>query len=676
MPAVESKVDVLIIGAGPAGLMCAHGLAKAGVNVRIVDKRPAKVAAGQADGIQPRTLEAFDSPSYLTHLSTVTDIIYDVQSYGLAERLFKEGNQMHMAAFYNPAPDGSGIQRSDRLPDVTAPTARYPFEVTLHQGAIENIFRDAMRALGSGPQPNGACPREFEHRAKADAQFSWPSRSIEVEQPVVPTSISLSTDAAELASRDSYPVTVHLKKLSEAEAMRLSRPVAGAPSNSNEAAADESTVEVEEERDEIVRAKYVVGCDGAHSWTRAQMGWKMEGEHTDFVWGVVDTVPDTDFPDIRNRTAIHSDNGSCMIIPREGDLVRLYVQIAEVELGGTGRMDRSKMTPEKIMEARFTLSTMFEFPKALDWWTIYIIGQRVASNFSAQERVFIAGDACHTHSPKAGQGMNASMNDTHNLIWKLTQVLRGWASPELLKTYELERRKYAQDLIAFDRKFSALFSGKAQSAGNTDGVSHHQFVSVFQTFGAFTSGIGIHYAPSTIVDPSHQSLASKLVVGQRLIPQMIIRTADARPFEIQDLVPSDIRFKVLVFAGDTKDPIQKARLQALADELEKPERFYKKYTPQGAPIDTVFEILTVSTMTKTTADYTDLPPTLRTHWSKVFMDDVACFPKMGGGQLYESYGIGPEGCITVVRPDGYVGHVVPLEGVDELDKWFAGIMAA
>lgn len=187
---------------------------------------------------------------------------------------------MHMAAFYNPAPDGSGIERSDRLPDVTAPTARYPFEVTLHQGAIENIFRDAMRALGSGPAPNGACPREFEKRSDASDKFSWPSRSIQVEQPIVPTSISISTDATELASRDSYPVTVHLKRLSESEALRLSRPVAGAPANSNEAAADGSNVEVEEDREEIVRAKYVVGCDGAHSWTRAQMGWKMEGEHT------------------------------------------------------------------------------------------------------------------------------------------------------------------------------------------------------------------------------------------------------------------------------------------------------------------------------------------------------------------------------------------------------------
>ena len=81
-----------------------------------------------------------------------------------------------------------------------------------------------------------------------------------------------------------------------------------------------------------------------------------------------------------------------------------------------------------------------------------IVGQRVASKFSLKERVFIAGDACHTHSPKAGQGMNASMNDSHNLsefaldnhiperrltqmaVWKLTHVLRGNANMSILKT--------------------------------------------------------------------------------------------------------------------------------------------------------------------------------------------------------------------------------------------------
>ncbi|KAG8681363.1 hypothetical protein FRC08_015689, partial [Ceratobasidium sp. 394] len=216
----------------------------------------------------------------------------------------------------------------------------------------------------------------------------------------------------------------------------------------------------------------------------------------------------------------------------------------------------------------------------------------------------------------------------------------------------------------------------AHNANNLDGVSHQEFLDAFHSFGNFMSGIGVQYPPSLVVDPSHQSLASKLAIGQRLAPQTIIRTADARPFEIQDLIPADIRFRILIFAGNTKDPIQKSRLQALADEMEKPERFYKKYTPQGTPVDTVFEILSISTMTKLTGAYTDLPSTLRTHWSKVFMDDVAAYSNMGGGQLYKSYGIGPEGCIVVVRPDGFVGHVVPLDGADELDQWFTGIMAA
>jgi hypothetical protein len=162
----------------------------------------------------------------------------------------------------------------------------------------------------------------------------------------------------------------------------------------------------------------------------------------------------------------------------------------------------------------------------------------------------------HTHSPKAGQGMNASMNDTHNLIWKLTQVLRGWASPELLKTvrYSLvliltgyllmkcvvrtrapkvrtrldqlrpkvlgvvlgqgaKRRKPRRSVASSvcQVRIQAMILWSATLIG--------LFCSVFQTFGAFTSGIGIHYAPSTIVDTAHQSLASKLIIGQVSISQ-------------------------------------------------------------------------------------------------------------------------------------------------------------
>ena len=106
---------------------------------------------------------------------------------------------------------------------------------------------------------------------------------------------------------------------------------------------------------------------------------------------------------------------------------------------------------------------------------MYSIGQRLCDKFDdvpADEvgtrlpRVFIAGDACHTHSAKAGQGMNVSMADTWNLGWKLAGVLRGTAKPELLHTYSEERQKVAQQLIDFDREFSKMFSAHPTGSGD------------------------------------------------------------------------------------------------------------------------------------------------------------------------------------------------------------------
>ncbi|KAF9648655.1 hypothetical protein BDM02DRAFT_3155659 [Thelephora ganbajun] len=599
----KSNVDVLIIGAGPAGLMCAHGLARAGVNVRIVDQRPSMVPAGQADGIQPRTIEV-------------------LQSYGLAERLLREGNQMHMAAFYNPGPNG-GIERTGRAPDVTASTARYPFEVTLHQGAIESIFLDSLYLMGRA-----------------------------VERPIKPTSIELSQNEAELRDPRAYPVKVHLKRLNAAD---------------------------EQSSTEIVNARFVVGADGAHSWVRKNFGIQMEGEQTEYIWGVIDTVPETNFPDIRNRCVIHSESGSCMVIPREGDKVRLYIQLSDKQVvdSATGRVDKGRVSTDHLLQAVKKIIKPYTIDvREIEWWTIYIIGQRVASKFSIHDRVFIAGDACHTHSPKAGQGMNASMNDTHNLIWKLVHILRGWADISLLKFYEFERRKYAQDLINFDRQFSALFSGKPRTQENQDGVSHERFLETFQTFGGFTSGIGIHYAPSTITDVTYQFLAPGLPIGQRIIPQILIRAPDSRPYELQDLCPADAKFKILIFLGDIADPVQAERAQKFAEALGKPGSFLSKYgrTKPGMVGWKVFDLLTICATRKEVVNYLDVPAFLRPHWTKVFVDDVS-IALNAGGRAYSTYGIDRNaGATVVVRPDGYVGIVAPLEDVGVLNTYFAGFM--
>ncbi|KAJ7815028.1 FAD binding domain-containing protein [Mycena olivaceomarginata] len=562
----ETDVDVLIIGAGPAGLMCANALAKAGVDVRIIDERPSKVAAGQADGIQPRTIEVF-------------------QSYGLADRLLREGNHMHVAAFYNPGLNG-GIEASgpppacltDRVPDVTAPTARYPFEVTLHQGAIENIFLDSMKAMG-----------------------------VEVSRPVVPT--HLDPGHREIGR----PERVVLKHLES-------------PENGT------ST--------EVVRAKFVVGTDGAHSWVRKSLNIAMEGSQTDYVWGVVDMVPQTDFPDIRHKTAIHSENGSCMIIPREGDMVRLYIQLEGKDAvdATSGRIDKKRMGPHQLLQvaSKSMRPYVFKTPDEFDWWTIYIIGQRVASRFSVDERVFIAGDACHTHSPKAGQGMNASMNDSHNLAWKLVYVLRGWAGLSLLKTYEFERRKYAQDLIDFDVKFSGLFSGKPRTEINLDG--------------------------SAIVRYDNQSCAKNVVVGQRMPPQVLIRAADGRPVDLQDMLPSNTLFKLFVFTGDTAA----ATLNDLASDVE---AIMHKFATR------VELSCILSSSKRPDFGFMDLPLVLRPHWSRVLSDEKD-LRETQGGDAYATYGIDPHaGAIVCVRPDGYVGMVAPLEEADAVASYFESFMA-
>lgn len=199
-------------------------------------------------------------------------------------------------------------------------------------------------------------------------------------------------------------------------------------------------IETEGQR-RTVRSKYLVGADGAHSMVRRCMGLSLEGESLDHIWGVVDLIVDTDFPDIRRRCAIHSPAGSVMVIPREriatGDyLTRLYVQVPgdvdpdNDQQPGDTRARRSKVTEKTIFDnAAKAFKPYYIRPKtdgAVDWWAAYQIGQRVTDSFSVKDskgvnRVFIAGDgmcskyvrkyscadinclACHTHSPKVGR---------------------------------------------------------------------------------------------------------------------------------------------------------------------------------------------------------------------------------------------------------------------------------
>ncbi|EIM82041.1 uncharacterized protein STEHIDRAFT_103548 [Stereum hirsutum FP-91666 SS1] len=595
-------VDVLIVGAGPAGLMAATALAKGGVNVKIVDQKPTSVAAGQADGLMPRTIEV-------------------LQSYGLAESLLKQTAQLHMMSFYNHQPEG-GVKRTGRAPLITSQlNARYPFCGTLNQGAIEKVFLESLLEAG-----------------------------IVVDRPCRPISLAMSTDTKKLDDPHAYPVKVVLEHLDQQN---------------------------EESEKKVVFAKFVIGTDGAHSWVRKSLGIQMEGETTDHVWGAIDIkiTPESNFPDWRNTCTVNAANTTILMIPREQDMVRLYVELG-LEDGlldtASGRIAVGKIGPERILEITKPAFEPFVLePASIDWWTVYIIGRRVASRFSVNDRAFIAGDACHTHSPKAGQGMNASMNDSHNLAWKLIYVLRGWADMSLLKTYEFERLKFAQDLIRFDGLYEAGFSVKARSELLKDKTKPppEQF-EAFHEYGGLTSGVGVQYSPSVITAsyPGQTAChATKLIVGQRLPPQIVLHAADNRPVEIQDLCPSDTRFKILVFTGDILAPAQSERVQRFATGITRSTSIVSKLG------DKAFDIMCVVKGEKETSVYLDVPSVLRSHWTKVLLD-ARNATHTGGGMMYESYGVSSDGAIVVVRPDGYVALVTALEDIVAFEQYFSGFL--
>ena len=286
----------------------------------------------------------------------------------------------------------------------------------------------------------------------------------------------------------------------------------------------------------------------------------MVGDTSDAVWGVMDAYPRTDFPDIRKKATIRSDKGNILTIPREGgSLVRFYIelpcgtQVNQVTRDGSHEIARRILHPY-IMEIVGTF-----------WWSAFVIGQRLPDHFSKDDRIFLTGDSCHTHSPKADQGMNTSLQDGYNIGWKPALVLRGQAGCELLKTYVLERGKVARDLIDFDRYFSTLSSSASGSGSGSTEYFSQQFV----RSGRFTAGLTARYADSSITSTarSNQDLAKHTIVGMRLPTAQVVRPCDAKAMQLSKALPSDGRWRIIIFGGDIRDSIASARLDKVLASL-------------------------------------------------------------------------------------------------------------
>ncbi|CAG1980470.1 unnamed protein product [Fusarium graminearum] len=418
------------------------------------------------------------------------------------------------------------------------------------------------------------------------------------------------------------------------------------------------------------RAKYAIGCDGAHSTVRKALGFKMVGDSSDSVWGVMDVYPITNFPDIRKKAMLISKNdGNLMIIPREGDeLVRFYI-----ELPGTTARD---VTEQSLINKVKRIFAPYDIDVAhTAWWSAYVIGQRLADHFTKDYRVFLTGDACHTHSPKAGQGMNVSLQDGFNIGWKMAHVLTGRAPPSVLETYVLERQQTAEKLIDFDRSFSKLFSSDYRKQ---NGITAKDFRDKFVEAGRYTAGMATKYEPSilTCINKNDESNASGLTVGMRFPSAPVVRLSDAKPLQLNSVLAADGRWHILTFCSG--DAI-KALLPEVASELE---NLIKKFSPSTDTADKVFNNTLVIKANRKTIEIDQLPevffpksgPFSLRNVHRVVVDDTSPY-MLGCGEAFSKYGINPEqGAIVVVRPDLYVSRVLALTNANELSSFFKGCL--
>ncbi|KAK4692779.1 phenol 2-monooxygenase (NADPH), partial [Lecanoromycetidae sp. Uapishka_2] len=335
----------------------------------------------------------------------------------------------------------------------------------------------------------------------------------------------------------------------------------------------------------------------------------------------------------------------------------------------------------------------------------------------------------HTHSPKAGQGMNTGMQDAYNLGWKLLATMQKRLHPRILSTYESERRPVAEELINFDRGYaqswaksattsdgttpngtasSVTTSNTTTSKGNTSkevtsngttsngttpsstNADNHpvSFQTMYKRNMVYTTGILIHYPPSGLVvgttgpskGPKAVQFEEGLTPGMRLPDFQILNQSDAVPTSIHKVMTADGRFRVLVFAGDLRKESQAAKMNALAADLASQSSFVNVYKPSQAKIDERIEIITIHASPRNEVELQELPEILHPwneelgwdYW-KVYADDQDIHGEHGGAYRKCAIEDG-NGRLVVVRPDGYVGMVAELTHVDAVNRYFSGFM--
>jgi len=545
------------------------------------------------------------------------------EAFGFAEKVLKEAYWVNETTFWKPsAEEPSHIVRSGRVPDVEEGLSHMP-HVILNQARVHDFYLEKMEKSAARLTPH--------YSRKLAGLVRAPD------------------------GKTDYPVTAQFERQDDGHKGEL----------------------------ETIRAKYVVGCDGARSGVRQTMGLSLKGESANHAWGVMDMLVNTDFPDIRFKSLVQSaSEGSLLIIPREGGyMVRVYVEMDK--LAENERVAGRNITQAQLIAAAQRIFAPYTFDvKEVPWWSVYEIGQRLCDRFddlhpeeitSRLPHIFIAGDACHTHSPKAGQGMNVSMQDAFNIGWKLAAVLQGRSPASLLHTYSAERQAVAKELIDFDREWAAMLSDR--SANDTAAVQKY-----FVQHGRYTAGTATHYKPALLTGAAtHQALATGLQIGKRFHSAPVVRMGDGKFMQLGETLQADGRWRLIAFAGEGDVGASASPIGKLCSFLlDSPASPLKLFTPSSADIDAVIDVRAVFQQSHHSLAVTALPALLfppKGHYGLHDYEKAFCALDDAKQNIYDMRGINKQtGCLVVVRPDQYIAQVLPLGDTETLTQFFAGFM--
>lgn len=348
--------DVLIVGAGPTGLVLALFLTRLGIRVRIIDKTSAPGTTSRALAVQARTLEFY-------------------RQVGLADAVVTMGRRVVAVNLWV-----GGRRRAHAvLGEIGAGISPFPYALVFPQDEHEQLLVDRLLALG-----------------------------VIVERETT------------LAGFEDLQDRIRAR------------------------------LQTEERSDTTCSARFIAGCDGAHSTVRESLSIGFPGgtyEHTFYVADVEGGGPPVD--------------GNIHVDLDQSDFVAVFPLKREghARLVGTVRPGSES---EKDLAWEDVSHTAIEHLQMrvdrVNWFSTYRVHHRVANAFR-RGRAFLVGDAAHIHSPVGGQGMNTGIGDAVNLAWKLAAVIRDRADPALLDTYEPERIAFARRLVATtDRAFTGITS--------------------------------------------------------------------------------------------------------------------------------------------------------------------------------------------------------------------------